>query len=145
MKLFDTHSHYNDEQFRDDLDEIISNTMDSEVEKFVCVGYNEKSSIDAIKIAQKNSNIYAAVGISPQEAPESIDEIDNMVRKIEELAKNDKVVAIGEIGLDYHYDGYDKQIQRILFSKQIELANKLDLPISIHSRDARNRYNKCFK
>lgn len=136
MKFFDTHAHYNDEKFNDDLEDIIQKTLNDEIDKFTCVGWNIEMSKKALEIAKKYENIYAVVGISPLDVPDNLEQIDEMISKIEKIALNEKVAAIGEIGLDYHYEGYNKEIQKEFFKRQIELANKLDLPIVIHSRDA---------
>ncbi len=134
MELFDTHSHYNDKAFENDLDEVLKKVYKSNVTKLVCIGYNLESSRKAIEIAKKYDYIYATCGISPNDVNEnSIEELN----EIYELAKNnDKVVAIGEIGLDYYWNKENKELQKEVFIKQIELANKLDLPITIHTRDA---------
>lgn len=134
MELFDTHSHYNDKAFNDDLDEILKKIKENNVTKTVCIGYNLESSKKAIEIAEKYDFIYATCGISPNDVTEnSIEELN----KIYELAQNNKkVVAIGEIGLDYYWNKENKELQKEVFIKQIEIANKLNLPISIHSRDA---------
>ena len=134
MELFDTHSHNNDKAFENDLDEVLKKVYKSNVTKLVCIGYNLESSRKAIEIAKKYDYIYATCGISPNDVNEnSIEELN----EIYELAKNnDKVVAIGEIGLDYYWNKENKELQKEVFMKQIELANKLDLPITIHTRDA---------
>ena len=151
MELFDTHSHYNDEKFDEDREEIIKATFDSGVAKFMCIGYNLESSKKAIEIAQNHENIYATCGISPNDIEDSnLDEL----KEIEELAKTPKVLAIGEIGLDYYWekDESKREKQKEFFTKQIEIANKLDLPITIHTRDAyldtikilkENKVNNC--
>ena len=138
MNLFDSHSHYNDEKFDIDRDEMIKETLNSGVSNFIVSGYNIESSKKAIEIAQKYNGVYAIVGISPNDV-ENIkkeEDIKEYVSEIEKLVKTDKVVAIGEIGLDYYWNKENKNIQKQLFIKQIDLANKLDLPIVIHTRDA---------
>lgn len=136
MELFDSHSHYNDEKFKDDLDEIIKSTYDSGVTTLMCIGYNVESSKKAIEISNKYDFIYVACGISPNDIEQaSLDDL----KEIEEMARNNsKVLAIGEIGLDYYWekDEEKRKIQKEFFKKQIELANDLDLPIVIHTRDA---------
>ena len=134
MELFDTHSHYNDEQFDDDdIDELIKDTYNSGVTKFACIGCDLESSKKAIKIAENYDFIYPTVAIGPFGVTEkNLDELD----EIRDLAKNNNIVAIGEIGLDYHWDKDNKDLQKELFVKQIEIANELDLPIAIHTRDA---------
>ena len=138
MNLFDSHSHYNDEKFDIDRDEMIKETLSSGVSNFIVAGYNIESSKKAIQIAKQYDGIYAIVGISPNDV-ENIkngEDIKVYVSEIEKIANNDKVVAIGEIGLDYYWNKENKDIQKQLFIKQIELANKLNLPIVIHTRDA---------
>ena len=114
MELFDTHAHYNDEKFKQDRDEIIKQTYEAGITKLVCAGYNLKSSREAIDIANKNEFIYAICGISPNDLEDYCEE---NLRQLKELAKHKKNVAIGEIGLDYHYskENKDKQIYRDLF------------------------------
>ena len=135
MELFDTHSHYNDEKFEEDLEEIIKATFDSGVTKFMCIGYDLDSSKKAIKIAESHENIYATCGISPNDV-EGLN-LDSL-KEIEEIARNDKVLAIGEIGLDYYWEKDEnmRKLQKDFFIEQIKMANRLDLPIVIHTRDA---------
>lgn len=136
MELFDTHAHYNDEQFDEDREEILKKINEENITKLLVIGYNLISSKKAIEIAKKYSYIYSAVGIHPSDIEKSKEEIDTQINKIEMLAKKNKVVAIGEIGLDYHWEKENKEMQKYAFIKQIELANKLRLPIIIHTRDA---------
>lgn len=139
MEFFDSHSHYNDGKFDEDRKEIIQETYESGITKFVCAGYDIESSEFSLKIANDYKFIYSIVGVSPNDVPESLNEIDNMIEKIESLInsdKNKKIVAIGEIGLDYYWNKENKDIQREMFVKQIELANKYNLPIVIHTREA---------
>lgn len=157
MDFFDNHAHYNDEKFEVDRDEIIKEIYNSGVTKFICAGYSLESSIAALEIVERYDFIYTTAGISPNDIPGEIQDedlinkteqekeelftkslqiVDNQLIKIEELAKNKKVVAIGEIGLDYHWNKENKELQKQVFIKQIELANKLNLPIVIHTREA---------
>lgn len=139
MEFFDSHSHYNDGKFDEDRKEIIQETYESGITKFVCAGYDIESSEFSLKIANDYKFIYSIVGVSPNDVPESLNEIDNMIEKIETLInsdKNKKIVAIGEIGLDYYWNKENKDIQKEMFVKQIELANKYNLPIVIHTREA---------
>ena len=133
MELFDTHSHYNDEKFDLDRDIIINKTYEEGITKFICAGYNLESSKLALKIANKYDFIYAICGISPNDLEDAT--LENL-SKIKDLAKDKKCVAIGEIGLDYYWEKEKSNFQKDLFIKQIEIANELDLPIVIHSRDA---------
>lgn len=137
MNLFDSHSHYNDEKFDNDRDEIIKETLNSGVSNFIVAGYNVEGSQKAVDIANLHDELYATVGISPNDVQEIKDEKEQL-NIIENIALNKKVVAIGEIGLDYYWNKENKEIQKRMFIKQIEIANKLELPIVIHTRDAVN-------
>lgn len=148
MEFFDSHSHYNDEKFDLDREEIINKTKEEGITKFVCAGYDVESSKQAVDIANKHDFIYVIAGISPNDVPENEEETQNLVFEIEEIIKNDKlkkVVAVGEIGLDYYWNKENKQIQIKLFEKQIELANKYNLPIVIHTREALEDTIKILK
>ena len=137
MNLFDSHSHYNDEKFDTDRELIIKETLSNGVSNFIVAGYNIESSKKAIEIAKEYEGIFAIVGISPNDLKDmDTDDIDNNISEIEKLADNDKVVAIGEIGFDYYWNKENKELQKQVFIKQIELANKKNLPIVIHTRDA---------
>ena len=136
MNLFDSHSHYNDEKFDVDREEIIKETILNGVSNFIVAGYNLESSKKAIEIAQEYEAAYAIVGISPNDADEIKACVNENLLKIEKMANNKKVVAIGEIGLDYYWNKENKELQKEIFIKQIEIANKLKLPIVIHTRDA---------
>lgn len=147
MSLFDTHSHYNDEKFDVDREEILNEVYKSGVTNLICAGYSLEASKKAVEIAKTYKYIYATVGISPNDIPgvEPVEEINTLnfenkleeqLNQIEKLLAQPKVVAIGEIGLDYYWNKENKLNQQIAFIKQIELANKLELPIVIHTRDA---------
>ena len=139
MELFDTHSHYNDEKFNEDREQIIKDTYESGVTKFVCAGYNIESSKKAIEMSQKYEFIYSICGISPNDIPQSEQELWKDVAEISKIIKENKtnkLVAIGEIGLDYYWNKENKELQKEAFIKQIDLANEINLPIVIHSRDA---------
>ena len=131
--LFDTHAHLNDEAFDVDREELITQMQQSELKYIVNIGTNIETSIESIELADKYEFIYAAIGIHPHDV---INAKDNDIEKLIEMSKNKKVVAIGEIGLDYYYDFSPRDIQKVWFEKQIELANELKLPFVIHSRDA---------
>ena len=139
MEFFDSHSHYNDEKFDEDRDEIIIKTKEEGITKWICAGYDINSSKLSVKIAEKYPFIYSICGISPNDVPEKIEEIEGMIKDIEQLIQNDKnnrIVAIGEIGLDYYWNKENKEIQQEIFKKQIDLANKYNIPIVIHTREA---------
>ncbi len=136
MNLFDSHSHYNDEKFDIDREQMIKETLLNGVSNFIIAGYNIKSSKKAIEIAQNYEQIYTTAGISPNDVEDIKNNVNESILEIEEIAKNRKVVAIGEIGLDYYWNKENKELQKEVFIEQIEVANKLDLPIVIHTRDA---------
>lgn len=133
MEFFDSHAHYNDEKFDLDRKELIDNIYKEGITRIVCAGYNVKQSQYATELAKDIHFMYATCGISPNDIE---DFVDNNLEKIEEIAKEEKVVAIGEIGLDYYWNKDNKEKQKELFIKQIEIANKLEKPIVIHTRDA---------
>lgn len=136
-KIFDTHSHYNDEVYSEDLDQVLNKCFESGVDKIINVGYNIENSKKSIEIAKKYKQIYSTVGIHPYMA---IGDSKKDISQIEDLLKEGiekyKIMAIGEIGLDYHYDNIDKELQKKYFIEQIDLAKKYSLPVVIHSRDA---------
>lgn len=137
LKLFETHAHYNDEVFEKDREEIIKKIYNAGVTKCINVGYNIQTSKKSIEIAQKHDFIYAMCGIHPSEVPQTEENLWKTIEEIKKLVdENSKVVAIGEIGLDYHYEGFDKEMQQKAFIEQIQLANELKLPIAIHTRDS---------
>lgn len=132
IEFFDSHAHYNDEQYNIDRDELIKKMYNEGITKIIIAGNSIETTKSAIAIAEKYAHIYATVGIHPYD----IKNIDKDLLEVEELSKHSKVVAIGEIGLDYYYTKENKEEQKEAFIKQIKLADKLGLPIVIHSRDA---------
>lgn len=131
--LFDTHCHLNDPELLDNLDKYISNALEAGVKKMIVVGYDYKSSLKAVEIAEKYSFIYACVGIHPCELLKATKEdYDNL----NTLLLNPKVVALGEVGLDYYWKDVDRKIQQEYFEYFIKLAKKYEKPLVIHSRDA---------
>ncbi len=131
--LFDSHSHITDEKFNKDRDAVINRAFDSGVKWILNPAVDFQSSLDAIELAQKYENIYAAVGVHPHDA-KTLD--DNLLALIKSLAKKECVRAIGEIGLDFYYDNSPRDIQRHWFRKQIQMAKEVGKPIIIHDRDA---------
>ena len=131
--LFDSHAHYNDERFLEDINELLSSMQENNV------GYimNACASVDEIdyilKLANKYDFLYASVGVHPHEVS-TMTQTD--IDKLRECAKHPKVKAIGEIGLDYYYDNSPRDLQKKWFERQIELSLELDMPIIIHDRDA---------
>lgn len=131
--LFDSHTHLDDRRFDDDRDQVIKRALERGVELMMNPGADLASSKRAVELAKKYDMIYAAVGVHPHDAKD----VDQMVLEmIEQLAKEDKVKAIGEIGLDYHYDNSPRDIQKQVFIEQIRMAQTLGLPIIIHDREA---------
>lgn len=134
--IFDTHIHLNDNKIYENLDFYIQDALNKGVKKFLCVGYDLESSKIAIEIANKYHEVYASIGIIPTEYKQYNDDSINNLRKL--MDKSNKIVAIGEIGLDYYWEKEEsvRTLQKKIFIEQIELANELNLPISIHCRDA---------
>lgn len=151
--IFDTHIHLNDEKLYNNLDFYLKEADERGVKLFLVIGYDKKSSELAVKIANKYKNCYAAIGIIPTEHKDYDDNSIGFLRDLYNKNK-EKVKAIGEIGLDYYWeDALNIKIkQKKMFIEQIELANELNLPISIHSRDSiqdtfdilkKHKVNKC--
>ena len=139
MKLFDNHSHLDDEKFDEDREEPIEKIKNSNVKMLISAGYSLEGSTKAVELSKKYDFIYATCGISPNDIPQTEEELWKTLEKIEKLAKeNSKVRAIGEIGLDYYWEKDEKrrELQKKAFIEQIKLANKLELPIVIHTREA---------
>lgn len=137
MEFFDTHIHLDDNKFDLDREETINKMWISGVTKVINMGCNIKTSQKAIEISKKYDYIYAACGLHPEEIPQTEDELWKTIFEIKNLIlQNKKIVAVGEIGLDYYWRQDNKELQIKAFEKQIELANELNLPISIHTRDA---------
>ncbi len=131
--IFDTHAHYDDEAFDEDRKELLSSMKASGIDHIVNIGANMASSKRSLELAHEYDFIYAAVGVHPSDTEELDDE------KIEELrilSRDERCVAIGEIGLDYYWPEPDRDLQKVWFRKQIALAKEEKLPVVIHSRDA---------
>ena len=144
--LFDTHAHIFNEYYKD-IDEVI-NSSEKEGVKYICIpGTSVDDSKEAIEIANRYDNVFAIIGIHPEQSEKytNSEQIDKDLKIIEKLSKNKKVVAIGEIGLDNYWTKEYKDIQKILLIKQINLANKLDLPIVLHIREATNDIIEILK
>ncbi|MFJ8248116.1 TatD family hydrolase [Peribacillus asahii] len=131
--LFDTHVHLNAEQFEEDLTEVITRAQEAGVANMIVVGFDRPTITKAMELVETYDFLYAAVGWHPVDA---IDMTDADLEWIESLAAHPKVVAIGEMGLDYYWDKSPKEIQMEVFRKQIRLAKRVRLPIIIHNREA---------
>ena len=139
MKFFDSHAHLDDEKFNEDREHLIKEIKESGIDKFISAGYSLEGSKRGIELANKYDFIYTTSGISPNDIPQTEEELWITLEKIEKMAKeNKKVLAIGEIGLDYYWEKEErmKELQKIAFIEQIKIANKLNLPIVIHTREA---------
>ena len=143
MQLFDSHAHYNDEKFDEDREKIIEEIHEAGVEKLVVAGYSLASSMSALEIAKQYEWMYTISGISPNDIPETDADLEKQLMNLHDfieknLKTNNKIVAIGEIGLDYYWekDEERRKLQQIAFIKQINMANEFELPIVIHTREA---------
>lgn len=131
--LYDTHAHLNDEAFAEDLAAVLSRAKEAGVDRINVVGCDWETSRQAVALAAQYAEIYAVVGVHPSDSS-TYDEA--LEADLLSWGKEEKVVAIGEVGLDYHYDDTDRETQHKVFRRQIRLAQSLDLPLVIHSRDA---------
>ncbi|UHR02450.1 TatD family hydrolase [Peptoniphilus sp. GNH] len=131
--MIDSHAHLDDERFDEDRDQVINSLMAKGLDRVYNIGADIKSSRASVELSKMYDEIYAVVGIHPHDAFSYNDEIEE---ELKELAKNKKVRAIGEIGLDFYYDNSPREIQEEVFKRQIELANSLDMPVVVHSREA---------
>ena len=133
MRLIDTHCHLNSDRLVNDLEAILERARDAGVQKLVNVGYNIEASRFSVDLAQKKEHIYAAVGQHPHDALNFSDAVEAELRI---LLKSPKVVALGEIGLDYNRDYAPRELQRGVFRRQLIMAREANMPVLIHTRDA---------
>lgn len=131
--IFDSHAHYDDEAYNEDRDVVIEKLKEEGVEALVNIGASIEGSESSIALAKKYPFIYATIGVHPENIKTMTEED---IKWLREHCKEEKVVAIGEIGLDYYWDKDNKEDQKKWFRKQITLAREMNLPIAIHSRDA---------
>jgi TatD DNase family protein len=131
--LFDTHAHLNATDYAEDVEEVIERAKEAGVSNIVVVGFDRPTIKKAMELVDKYDHLYGCIGWHPVDA---IDCTDEDLQWIEELCKHPKIVAVGETGLDYHWDKSPKEIQHEVFRKQIRLAKKLNMPIMIHNREA---------
>ncbi len=137
MELFDSHAHLDDEKFKEDRETLIEQIKQEGVTKLISAGYSLEGSKKGKELSQKYDFIYTTAGISPNDIPQTEEELWIMLEQIKQMAtSNQKTVAIGEIGLDYYWNEENKELQKVAFQKQIEIANQLNLPIVIHTREA---------
>lgn len=141
-QIFDTHSHYTDSAFDPDRDQVLRSLPEQGVVHAVLAGTTTEDSAQGIALAEQYDSLYAAVGIHPETAGQ---QPADYLAQLEKLARHPKVAAIGEIGLDYHYPGYDREAQITLLREQLDLAKQLDLPVIIHARDCTEDYLNLLK
>ena len=135
MQLIDTHSHIYYDKYKDDLNEVVNRATANNICNIICVGVDIDSSRKSIKISEKYDMIYSTVGYHPHE---SKDAEKMYLDQLQDLLAHPKVVALGEIGLDYYYNHSDHKTQIRVFKEQLELAKTLDIPVIIHNREADN-------
>tara|TARA_Y100001970_G_C14222547_1_gene853536 strand:+ start:1243 stop:2010 length:768 start_codon:yes stop_codon:yes gene_type:complete len=131
--IIDTHCHINDSKYNEDIDQVISRAINSNVKRMICVGTDLKTSEKAINLANQYNEIYATVGYHPHE---SKDADKGYLYELQDMSKEPKVVAIGETGLDYHYNISIQSIQKRIFREQIELSQEIQIPIIMHNRNS---------
>lgn len=131
--FIDTHVHLNADQYEEDLQEVIDRALEAKVERMVVIGFDRKTIERTMQLIEQYDFVYGVIGWHPVDA---IDCTQQDLEWIEQLASHPKIVGIGETGLDYYWDKSPKDVQQELFRKQIQLAQKINLPIVIHNRDA---------
>ena len=131
--LVDTHAHLNDEQFNEDRNVVIQRAKEAGIDTIINIGYNKETILSTLDLINQYDFIFGAIGWHPNHAHEMTDEDLDWIEK---LTDHPKILAIGEIGLDYYWDYAPKEIQQMVFRKQIQMAKRVQLPIIIHDRDA---------
>jgi len=142
LGLFDTHSHLNSPKFENEIDDLIRRARENGVANIVIPGYDYDSNLRSLAVTERHPGIYAAVGYHPCDLN---DLTDDQYHQLLVWAKRDDVVAIGEIGLDYHWDTTTPELQDEMFRKQIAIAKEAGLPIVIHDREAHGDILKILK
>ena len=133
MELIDTHCHLTFEQLAGDIDAVLARSIAAGVNKWITVGTDPEHNRKAVELAGRFENMYTAVGVHPHDAKNVTGET---IAELKELAGNEKVVAIGETGLDFHYNFSKQPDQRRIFATQLQIAHELNLPVIVHSRNA---------
>ena len=133
MEFIDTHCHIYYDKYQDDINDVINKANDNNIKYMICVGVDLESSEKSITLSNQYESIFATVGYHPHEAKLTV---DNYLDKMAKLLKHPKVVAVGEIGLDYYYEHSNKKTQIKVFREQLELAKDLDMPVVIHNRES---------
>ncbi len=142
MILTDTHCHLDMDAYKDDLHDVINRAKEAGVERLICIGIDGESSQRAIELSKSYDAVFATAGLHPHDARHYSEEFENSLLQ---WAEERLIVAIGEIGLDYHYDHSPRDTQRKVFARQLELARRLDLPVVIHSREAQEDTYQILK
>ncbi|HPF20512.1 MAG TPA: TatD family hydrolase [Syntrophomonas sp.] len=140
--LIDTHAHLQDEDLKKELDQVLNRAQAAGVEKIICIGYDLASSQEALLLARKYRQVHAVVGIHPHDAQHLNQDVLN---KLYDMARDQRVVAIGEIGLDFYRDLSPRDTQRQAFREQIKMAQEIGKPIVIHDRDAHQEVLEIIK
>jgi len=141
MQIIDTHAHIYDLKFKNDLDEILRRSIDNNISKIICVGVDLESSYECVNLAEKNKQIYATVGIHPHESNKAP---KNYLYELEQFCDLPKVVAIGESGLDFHYNFSAPKIQIKSFMEHLEFSKSKNLPIVVHTRNSDEKVSDCI-
>ena len=131
--MIDTHCHIYYDVYSDDIDRIIENALSGGIEKMICVGVDLQSSEKCIELSEKYNCVYASVGYHPHDSKKAP---PNYLVELESLSKHNKVVAIGEMGLDFHYNHSERDIQMQVFREQLDLSKSVSLPAIVHCREA---------
>ena len=142
MKIFDSHCHLDDKSFRKDIDSVIKRANDNGIIRMMTIGINGKTSAQAVSLAQSQDGIYASVGVHPHDVKNCNDSI---LQDLKNLARNEKVRAWGEMGLDFNRMYSPRKDQEKWFIKQLEIADELDLPMIFHERDSNGRFLEILK
>lgn len=135
MEFIDTHCHIYYDKYQDDIDNVINRAKDNNVNQIICVGVDLESSEKSLFLSEQYESVFATAGYHPHESKFAVHDYLN---KLSELLKHPKVIAIGEIGLDYHYEHSDKKTQIKVFTEQLELAKDMGIPVVIHNRESDN-------
>ena len=131
--IFDTHAHYDDEAFDDDREELIAHLPEAGIGCVVNIASSVRSIDECLALAHRFPHVYCALGIHPEHCA---DMTDTLLEEIREKLTDDRAIAVGEIGLDYYWPEPDRELQKYWFAEQIRLANEMDLPVVVHSREA---------
>ncbi len=140
--IFESHVHFDDDAFKQDREAAIKRAREAGVTKIINIGASMQSSRTSIELSKNYDFMYTTIGVHPYDVPEMKEkDLEILIA----MAAYDKVVAIGEIGLDYHYDNISKTVQKLWFREQLKIASDLSLPVVIHSRDAANDTYEILK